>query len=575
MAWGMVIGAGSSNSSGDVAAHNADANAHPAILEEVNKLKATIQKMNEIGVPFQNGVLTYNGTVQSPLWNNYDSSNMTLGGVTSGTNAGTYTATFTPKDEYVWADGTNKTINVSWTIGRQAITNTPSQSDTLTYTGNEQSPTWNNYDSAKMTIGGTVKGINAGSYDARFTPTANYMWSSGATDAKIVAWSIGRASITTVPTQRGTLTYTGNKQSPTWSNYDSAKLEIGGATSSTNAGTYTVTFTPTANYCWSNGSITAKNATWTMQKAAGNLSLNPTSVTLNTSGLTKTVTVTRAGNGVITARSSNTDVATVSVSGTTLTITHVDQTSGTADITVSVAEGTNHLAPADKVCKVTASFLPLKETLNSMSWTDINTVCQAGKASEYWSAGDTKNITLSTGETITVRIEDFNHDTLEGGGKAPVTFGMVDCLKETRAMNGSNTNNGGWGSSKMREFMSTLLGQFPDDLQSVIKTVTKTTSAGNKSTSLTTTSDKLWLFSYTEVNFSSNTSYSPGGEGVKYPLFIDNSSRVKKVNGSANWWWLRSPYAGNAAYFCLVYRGGTASSSNAGTNDGVAVGFCI
>ena len=31
---------------------------------------------------------------------------MTLGGVTTGTNAGTYTATFTPKDKYKWSDGT-------------------------------------------------------------------------------------------------------------------------------------------------------------------------------------------------------------------------------------------------------------------------------------------------------------------------------------------------------------------------------------------------------------------------------------------------------------------------------------
>lgn len=552
-----------------IAAQNAQKAADGA-LEQLTKIANTLG-----AVPSQNGSLTYNGSSQSPQWNNYDSTKMTLGGVTSGVNAGTYTATFTPKSGYVWADGKSNAVSVQWTIGRQAIATVPSQSAALTYSGSEQAPTWSNYDTAKMTVGGTVKGTNAGSYNAQFTPTANYKWSDGTTTAKSVVWSIGRAAITSDPAQNGALTYTGSEQSPTWSNYDSAKLTIGGTKSSTNAGTFTATFTPTSNYCWSNGSTNAKNITWTMAKAAGSLSLSPASVTLNTSNLTKTVTVTRAGNGAITARSSNTKVATVSVSGTTLTITHVNQTSGSANITVSVAEGTNHTAPADKVCKVTASYLPAKATLNSMSWADINTICQAGKAAEYWSVGDTKNVTLTTGEEITVRIEDFNHDALASGGKAPVTFGMVDCLNTTRNMNSSNTNSGGWGSSARRSYMSTLLDQFPSDLKGVIKSVTKTTSAGNNSSSLTTTNDKLWLFSYTEVNFDANTSYSPGGEGTAYPLFVSNTSRVKKVNGSAGCWWLRSPCAAYTVAFCFVNGYGTAAHSRASSRYGVAVGFCL
>lgn len=527
-----------------------------------------------MNIPSQIGTLTYNGSNQTPMWNYYDANKMTIT-VTAQKNAGTYTATFTPIDPYIWSDGTVTPKEVSWSIDKATITADPAQNGTLTYTGSEQTPTWSNYDSAKMTVSGTVKGTNAGSYNAQFTPTANYKWSNGTTAAKTVAWSIGRAAITAEPAQSGTLTYTGSEQSPTWSNYDAAKLTIGGTKSSTDAGTFSATFTPTANYCWSNGSTNAKNVSWTMQKAAGSLSLSLASVTLNTSTLVKTVTVTRAGNGAITAKSSNTKVATVSVSGTTITISHVNQTPGTANITVSVAAGTNHTAPADKVCKVTASFLPVKAALNDMSWADINTICQAGKASEYWSIGDTKNITLSTGEEITVRIEDFNHDTLATGGKAPVTFGMVDCLNTTRAMNSSDTNSGGWGSSEMRTFMTTLLGQFPGDLQNVIKSVTKTTSAGNASSALTTTNDKLWLFSYTEVNFDADTGHSPGSEGSAYPLFISNSSRNKKVNGSAGWWWLRSPFVAVFTSFCNVVTGGSVAGNNAHYTYGVAVGFCL
>ena len=47
-------------------------------------------------VPSQSGTLTYSGSAQSPAWSNYDPNAMTLGGTASGTNAASYTATFTP-----------------------------------------------------------------------------------------------------------------------------------------------------------------------------------------------------------------------------------------------------------------------------------------------------------------------------------------------------------------------------------------------------------------------------------------------------------------------------------------------
>lgn len=47
-----------------------------------------------------------------------------------------------------------------------------------------------------------------------------------------------RMTISSVPSQSGSLTYNGGQQYPTWSGYDSAKMTIGGATYATNAGTY-------------------------------------------------------------------------------------------------------------------------------------------------------------------------------------------------------------------------------------------------------------------------------------------------------------------------------------------------
>ena len=67
-------------------------------------------------------------------------------------------------------------------------------------------------------------------------------------------------------------------------------------------------------------------------------------------------------------------------------------------------------------------------------------------------------------------------------------------------MNASSTNAGGWNESKMRtETMATLLSQLPSDLRNVIKAVNKKATAGNQGTSLTASSDKLWLFAAAEL----------------------------------------------------------------------------
>lgn len=162
--------------------------------------------------------------------------------------------------------------------------------------------------------------------------------------------------IPSVPTQNGTLTYTGGSLSPNWSNYNPQQLTIGGITSAVDAGTYQATFTPTPGNQWWDGSTVEKTATWSIGKAAGSLSINPTTITLNASTPSSSITVTRAGNGTISAISNNTGVATVSVNGSTITVNSVGQQSGTAVVTVSVAEGTNYFAPTNKTCTVNAVF---------------------------------------------------------------------------------------------------------------------------------------------------------------------------------------------------------------------------
>ena len=78
---------------------------------------ATIARSKIPTVPSQSGTLTYNGTAQTPTWSDYDSNKMTLS-VTAETNAGTYTAEFTPKSGYCWNDDTTTAKSVSWVIDK-------------------------------------------------------------------------------------------------------------------------------------------------------------------------------------------------------------------------------------------------------------------------------------------------------------------------------------------------------------------------------------------------------------------------------------------------------------------------
>ena len=90
-----------------------------------------------VEVPSQSGTLTYmDSTYQTPTWNNYNSAYLTIGGKTQAMGAGTYTATFTPNAPYAtWADGSNDTKNVNWTIERATISTPYLVTNAFTYTG--------------------------------------------------------------------------------------------------------------------------------------------------------------------------------------------------------------------------------------------------------------------------------------------------------------------------------------------------------------------------------------------------------------------------------------------------------
>ena len=323
-----------------------------------------INRASIAAAPTQSGSLIADGTAKTPSWTGYDTSKMTISGDTSGTTAGNYTAVFTPTSNYKWWDGTTTGKEVTWTITSVLVT-IPSQSGTLTYDGSAKTPTWSNFDSTNSQVSVTPQ-TNAGTYTATFTLKKG-MWADGTTATKSISWTIGRATISAVPAQSGTLKYDGNPKTPSWdTNYNTAKMTVQ-VDSAINAGTYSAVFTPTSNYKWSDGSTTGKTVSWTIGKGTQTVTLSPTSITLNSSNKSATFTVSRNGNGTISATSSNTGVATVgAINQTTgqVTINSVNDTTGTAVITVNVAEGTNHLAASGKTLNVSAQFV----TIYGVEW---------------------------------------------------------------------------------------------------------------------------------------------------------------------------------------------------------------
>ncbi len=187
--------------------------------------------------------------------------------------------------------------------------------------------------------------------------------------------------------------------------------------------------------------------------------------------------------------------------------------------------------------------------------------------------GDTMNIKLTTGETITMILADLQHDDLVAGGKAPFTFIMKDSLNTKRKMNSTHTNSGGWEKSNLRSFLNgTCIGQFPTEWKSVIKQIYKKNYYS--SNTISKTKDYLWIPAEIEA-FGTDT-YSAGtGEGTKYPIFTNNTSRIKKVNGASDLWWLRSPHASAISYFCCVSESGAPYNGSADVTLGISFGFCI
>lgn len=635
------------------------------------KVSWTINRA-EIAVPTQDGALIYDGTNKQPSWTGYDSTKMDIGGVLQGVDAKTYVATFTPKANYQWPDGTHDTKNVNWvitsvvvplptqngtltysgssqqptftydsdhstvsataqtnagdykatahllagvwpdgttedkevdwSIKRQKIAAVPTQSGTLTYDGSEKSPSWSGYDSVKMTESAT-KQVHAGSYKSTFTPTSNYCWDDDGKDfaAKEASWSIQQATVS-LPTQNGSLTFNNSAQSPSWTGYESAKMTKE-ETSQTNAGTYTTYFTPTSDYKWADtGTSARRGASWTIGPADNSVTCNPTSLSLTADASSKAFTVSRLGSGTITAKSSNESIATVSVSGTQVTVNAV--ASGNCTISVEVAAAGNYKKGTASV-SVSAELYPA--TLAECTPAQIQSLSKAGTLTSLYPIGSkTKELTLNgsvkTAKDGTVTFSnlaiamiligyDHNKDKENPTAGDHVAHFQIGWRNNHLTglygfqMNSSNTNAGGWNGSMMKSktlvgtgtpsspTANTLMALIPAEWRAVMRSVTKYTdnTGGGSDTASYVTATTEYLCPLAEFEYFGTRAGANSAEQnyqKQYQYYADGNAKVhyRHDTDAANFCWERSPLCSYSTYFRLVdYDGSSGGDYASGT----------
>lgn len=363
------------------------------IYTEAGVTKTAVQAITvergTISVPTVSGSLTYNGQTQSPTLTGYDADKMVLSGDTSGTNAGSYTAVVTPTAQYKWADGSTEAKDIQWSIAKATPsitfdpasvsldTSTTSQAVAVTYTGDGTlSAQSDNSGVATASLEGTtltVTGVETGNTAIQVSASEGTNYTAASASLSVAVQFV--ITIPVLPTQSGTLTYNGSKQSPSWNNYDPEQLDIGGQwMGRTDAGTYRADFTPKPGYQWWDGTTETKNATWTIGKKNQAVHFSPSSnIVLDAQNKTATIKYSGDFHGPVSVSYSNTAKeyfdASVDTEQQIFIITAKKETGDQTFFLTFVFEGDKNYSEARYSRKVTVESLT---SVFGVSWDSSN-----------------------------------------------------------------------------------------------------------------------------------------------------------------------------------------------------------
>lgn len=424
---------------------------------------------------------------------------------------------------------------------------------------------------------------------------------NGITEQDTFQVTVNRKSVAK-PTWKGSLTYNGSSQSVTstsyWNNYNTSYMTIGGTTSGTNAGTYTATFTLGSNYRWTDGTTTILEVDWSIAKAAGSLSVQPTTVEINGDNYSTgiNVTITRSGDGAISYSPTSVSGLTMSLNGNTLNIRGNGSTAISGKvITISVAEGTNYLAPSSRTVTVNATYWDWGDE-NAVGdqdwWASLKTWARSASASERQACvGKTKKVSLSSAvlgaNQALMRCIGYDRD-----GTGTLAFQTVGTLPNSLEFGSSAVWRNSNARTQCRNFASKCSAS--NSITTVNKGTCSNISTGSqRNDSVTYNSETGWLPSEREMGLDSwsplsttNSSTSKAectqGYNAPYQYYDSNSDRIKysmdasgNVGSIARYYQERSRHYGDSSIVCGVDTYGDANGYGYDISSRLAPAFVI
>lgn len=236
---------------------------------------------------------------------------------------------------------------------------------------------------------------------------------------------------------------------------------------------------------------------------------------------------------------------------------------------------------------------PGTKSFSTDSWATIIAAVRNNDTSEYH-VGDTKKVDMGEFGKHTLRIANMSTPSecsTEGFSKTACGFVLeFEDIIILHNMNPSTetykygTNKGGWPATSMREYVnSDIFNSLPCDLKDGIVDTLVVSGHGSTSgeTNFTST-DKLYLLSTKEVWGTSVNKDTLINETRQLDYYKESgvttsnySAVIKKLNGSSNWWWLRSAKASYINAFFDVSTSGGWYDNDANYVYGVSPAFRI
>ncbi|MBQ7670550.1 MAG: hypothetical protein IJS45_07510 [Clostridia bacterium] len=271
----------------------------------------------------------------------------------------------------------------------------------------------------------------------------------------------------------------------------------------------------------------------------------------------------------------------------------------TADVTADLDVIAVFVSPVDPdtiTLKTTYDYLYSDDPNDESKFTlaEFYGILYYGRAADYFVVGDEIKIvpvtTAFSDTSIVLQVAAFDHFKISDSNNfAQTVFLMKAAMNATHTMNSSQTNNGGWASCGMRTYLnSTVYNNLPRQWKALIKSVQVMSTTGQTRDTVTTSDDKLFIPSYTEVFGGSTLPYKnevdANAATAKFGIFPTQASRVRRkynvayddTSAAAGNWWLRSPSPDSSANFCYVYTNGIINTTNSATYSyGVVFGFCL